>query len=39
MAAVMTSDDEFDRWFRISVAEIHGMDGSGPMPPMAERRL
>ncbi len=39
MAAVMTSDNEFDRWFRDSVAEIHGMDGSGPMPPMAERRL
>ena len=39
LANVMASDDEFDRWFVGSVAEIHGMDGSGPMPPLAERRL
>jgi len=36
---VMASDHEFDRWFVGAVAEAHGMDGSGPIPPMAERRL
>jgi hypothetical protein len=39
MPNVMSSDHEFDQWFIGSVAEIHGMDGSGPMPPLAERKL
>lgn len=39
LPSVMASDHEFDRWFVGSIAEIHGMDGSGPMPPLAERRL
>lgn len=36
---VIASEHAFDRWFVGSVAELHGMDGSGPMPPLAERRL
>jgi hypothetical protein len=36
---LMASDNDFDRWFAGSVAELHGMDGSGPMPPTAQRRL
>ncbi len=39
LANVMASDHEFDRWFLGSVAEIHGIDASGPKPPMAQRRL
>ena len=38
-ANVMASEHEFDRWFAGSVAEIHGLDPSGPVPPMAQRRL
>ena len=36
---LMGSDDAFDQWFAASIGEIHGMDGSGPMPPLAARRL
>jgi hypothetical protein len=39
VADVMASDHEFDQWFVGSVTEIHGLDGSGPMPPMAQRKL
>ncbi len=39
LANLMASDNEFDRWFVGSVAELHGIDASGPIPPMAERRL
>ncbi len=39
LANMMASDHEFDKWFVGSVAAIHGMDGSGPLPPMAQRRL
>lgn len=39
LPSVMASDHEPDRWFVGSIAEIHGMDGSGPVPPLAERRL
>jgi hypothetical protein len=39
LAGLMGSDHEFDRWFVGSVVELHGVDTSGPMPPMAERRL
>lgn len=35
----MSSDHEFDRWFVESVATIHQLDPSGPMPPLAVRRL
>jgi hypothetical protein len=39
LARVIESDQEFDQWFVRSVAELHGMDGSGPIPPMAQRKL
>jgi hypothetical protein len=39
LANLAQSDNEFDRWFLGSVAEIHGIDPSGPLPPMAARRL
>ena len=39
MANAMSSDNEFDRWFMESVATIHQLDPSGPLPPLAERRL
>jgi hypothetical protein len=39
MASVGSSDHEFDQWFVESVADLHGLDPSGSMPPMADRRL
>jgi hypothetical protein len=39
LANVLASDHEFDRWFAQTVAEVHGMDAAGPMPPMAQRKL
>jgi hypothetical protein len=39
LPGLMGSDNSFDRWFAASIGEIHGMDGSGPMPPLAARRL
>jgi hypothetical protein len=30
---------EFDQWFAGSIAELHGMDASGPVPPMPTRKL
>jgi hypothetical protein len=39
LANVMSSDNEFDRWFVGAVADVHGMDTSGPLPPLAARRL
>jgi hypothetical protein len=36
---VATSGDEFDQWFMGAVANLHGMDTSGPMPPTATRKL
>jgi hypothetical protein len=37
--SIMQSDHEFDQWFGRSVVDLHEMDLSAPMPPMAERRL
>ena len=37
--SVLQSDHEFDRWFAGSVADLHGLDPSGPLPPAASRRL
>ena len=39
LPAVMASDHEFDRWFVSNVAELHGMDSTGPMPLMAQRMI
>jgi len=39
LASIAQSDVEFDQWFMHSVAAIHGFDLSGPMPPLAGRRL
>jgi hypothetical protein len=39
IASVLQSDHEFDRWFAGSVADLHGLDPSGPLPPAASRRL
>jgi hypothetical protein len=39
LANVAASGEAFDQWFMGSVAEVHGLDTSGPLPPMAERRL
>jgi len=39
LANAASSDEEFDRWFMGSVAEVHGMDTSGPLPTMATRKL
>jgi hypothetical protein len=35
----MSSEHEFDQWFMKALAEIHGIDASGPAPPMAARKL
>jgi hypothetical protein len=39
LASVAASDDEFDQWFISTVADVHGIDMSVPMPPPAVRRL
>ena len=39
LANVASSDQEFDQWFMGSVADLHGMDTSGPLPPAASRKL
>lgn len=33
MQALATSDDPFDRWFRVLVKEVHGIDLSEGGPP------
>lgn len=37
LMSVAESDDPFDQWFVASVADIHGMDLSGPLPPPNEK--
>lgn len=39
LADMAQSDHEFDQWFMGSVADLHGIDPSAPMPPLATRRL
>lgn len=39
LANIAQSDHEFDQWFIRAVADLHGMDTSGPPPPMAGRSL
>jgi hypothetical protein len=39
LPSIMQSDHEFDQWFARSVVDLHDIDVSAPMPPMAARRL
>ncbi len=39
LANVVSSDNEFDQWFVASMGDVHGIDTSGPLPPVATRRL
>jgi hypothetical protein len=39
MDNVISSEHEFDRWFVKTVADVHGIDPSGPLPPAATRYL
>lgn len=39
MASVLASEHEFDRWFVERVAELHGFEPGGSLPPAATRRL
>lgn len=39
LANLSSSDHAFDQWFGHSIGELHGMDPSGPMPPLAARKL
>ena len=39
LPSIMQSDNEFDQWFARSVVDLHDVDVSSPMPPMAARRL
>jgi hypothetical protein len=39
IANAMSSEHEFDQWFGSSVAQLHGMDPSAPIPPLAARKL
>ena len=39
LANVAQSDHEFDQWFIGTVADVHEVDPSGPMPPLADRKL
>lgn len=39
MANVIASDHEFDRWFVAAVADVHGIDPAGSLPPPATRHL
>ena len=34
-----SSDHEFDRWFLETVADVHGIDPAGPLPPVPTRYL
>ena len=39
LGSLAQSDHEFDGWFLGSVARLHGINSSEPLPPMASRRL
>ena len=36
---LVSSDHEFDRWFAETVADLHGIDLAGPLPPAPTRYL
>jgi hypothetical protein len=37
--SLFASDNEFDRWFAENVADLHGIDPAGPLPPTPTRYL
>jgi hypothetical protein len=37
LANLTASDHEFDRWFVENIADLHGIDPSGPLPPAPTR--
>ena len=39
MSNVGASDHPFDQWFADNVAEVHGIDMRGPVPPMPKQLL
>ena len=39
MARIAASDHPFDMWFKENIREVHGLDFSGPMPPLPELKL
>jgi hypothetical protein len=39
LGSVISSDHEFDRWFVGAMGDAHAIDPSGPMPPVAPRKL
>jgi hypothetical protein len=39
MGSLLQSDDPFDQWFAAAVADVHGMDPNGPLPPAPEQVL
>jgi hypothetical protein len=39
LGSMAQSTDAFDQWFIGKVAEVHGMDLGGPLPPPAEQVL
>ena len=39
IGSMAKSGHSFDQWFMGKVADVHGMDLSGPMPPPAEKML
>jgi hypothetical protein len=36
---LLSSDHEFDRWFAENVADLHGIDLAGALPPAPTRYL
>src|SRR5262249_14148173 len=36
---VASSSHEFDQWFVGTIADVHGIDPSGPLPPVPTRYL
>lgn len=39
LGKLATSENDFDVWFRGVIAEVHGIDFSQPLPPMAVEKL
>lgn len=39
LATLAASQDPFDHWFLSALADAHGMDPSGPLPPAAKQYL